>query len=285
MNGIQSNYIRQRLFKLKVLDLDTCFKNARALEMAHKHADFYSESSHVAAAQAVKEVEESLSSRTEDPITAAIKQKCFFCGFDRHPRNKCPAKDATCNNCSKLGHWARYCRSTKQPQKSAPTTSVMLASMDQLQQNDSLKKSKITLCVGGVFTKNCLIDSGSSESFINYDFAKRLKLMVQKSESCNKVTMAATDLSLSIAGTCTTTIQYGEHVQYKATLGVIDKLCADVVMGHDILRRHEFLQIKFGGPEVVQGKSAKKRPKREQFRNKLKICPNFQEDVRRLKKV
>ena len=257
VNGIQSNYIRQRLFELKELDLETAFKNARALEMAHKHADFYAESSHVAAAHIVKnpDVEQESAGRaphqSEEPVAASIKLKCFFCGFDRHPRSKCPAKDATCNSCSKVGHWAKCCRSSKPWQKSAASASIMLASLDTVSsKSDVLRKSKITLNVGGVFTRNCLIDSGSSESFISYDFANNLKMLINKSNSQPKVTMAATDLSLNIAGTCKTTIQYGEHEKFAVCLGVIDKLCADVIIGHDVLKRHDSLQIKFGGPEA-----------------------------------
>ena len=30
-------------------------------------------------------------------LAAAPGQKCFFCGNSRHPRLKCPARDATCS--------------------------------------------------------------------------------------------------------------------------------------------------------------------------------------------
>lgn len=74
--------------------------------MAHKLADSYADCSHVATAQAAQEVEPAIStcspSQPEERITASIQQKCFLRGFDRHPRSKCPAKDATCNNCSNL---------------------------------------------------------------------------------------------------------------------------------------------------------------------------------------
>jgi hypothetical protein len=33
-------------------------------------------------------------------------QKCFYCNKGYHPREKCPAKDTTCNRCHQTGHWA-----------------------------------------------------------------------------------------------------------------------------------------------------------------------------------
>ena len=54
LSRIQSNYIRQQLYELKVPEFDTTFKSARALEKAHKIVDLYAEFSHAAAAQAAK---------------------------------------------------------------------------------------------------------------------------------------------------------------------------------------------------------------------------------------
>ncbi|KAI0987381.1 hypothetical protein GJ496_008112 [Pomphorhynchus laevis] len=35
------------------------------------------------------------------------KRKCFFCGGASHSREKCPARDAICTKCGKIGHYAR----------------------------------------------------------------------------------------------------------------------------------------------------------------------------------
>lgn len=35
---------------------------------------------------------------------------CTFCGFEMHPRERCPARNAQCANCSKMNHFARVCR-------------------------------------------------------------------------------------------------------------------------------------------------------------------------------
>ena len=43
--------------------------------------------------------------------TAAVTEKCMFCGNKRHPRKMCPARMITCFKCSKKGHFAKVCRS------------------------------------------------------------------------------------------------------------------------------------------------------------------------------
>ena len=263
INGLQSNYIRQRLFELKDLDLQTACTTARSLEMAHKHADSYLEHGHshgthgqVAAYASKQDSLEDTESTVDDKssVTAAVKQKCFFCGFDRHPRNKCPAKDSTCNNCSKTGHWAKCCRSNpkKSEYKPASIASVMLATVERKTPKfDVLKKTKINLNVGGVFTKNCLIDSGSSDSFIDLSFAKKTGLQICRYSSASKVTMASTEITMSTLGTCCTAlIQYGDYDRFEVKLGVIDKLCADVILGLDILEGHESVELRFGGPKA-----------------------------------
>ena len=40
---------------------------------------------------------------------------CQWCGRDRHSRVNCPAKDAKCHQCGKIGHFQSVCRSGKPP--------------------------------------------------------------------------------------------------------------------------------------------------------------------------
>jgi hypothetical protein len=36
---------------------------------------------------------------------------CYFCAGTWHPRDSCPAKEATCRKCAKIGHYDRACQS------------------------------------------------------------------------------------------------------------------------------------------------------------------------------
>ena len=40
-------------------------------------------------------------------------EKCWFCAGTRHPRSICPARNAQCQKCSKIGHYAIACNSGK----------------------------------------------------------------------------------------------------------------------------------------------------------------------------
>jgi hypothetical protein len=44
---------------------------------------------------------------------------CGNCGFEKHPRDECPAKDTVCNykECGKKGHFARCCKKMKADEK------------------------------------------------------------------------------------------------------------------------------------------------------------------------
>ena len=37
------------------------------------------------------------------------RDKCGRCGREKHPRDKCPAREAQCNNCKRKGHYSAMC--------------------------------------------------------------------------------------------------------------------------------------------------------------------------------
>ena len=94
----QKEFIRQRLLENKTLDLKTAFDQARALEMAQKNSESYYRPSVNLPISASASIESQLprdNQIQEEPLVpvAAVNTKCFFCGLNRHPRSKCPAKD------------------------------------------------------------------------------------------------------------------------------------------------------------------------------------------------
>ena len=141
INGISAAHIRQRLLENNELTLDAAHQQARSLEQAQSQAASY-ENSIVGALNSVEsqpaqhqlhsqqQLQQHLQSLQQqqqqhpDPTLAAVNenntQKCFFCGKKRHPRSRCPARNSTCQNCGKKGHWMVVCNSPPlNPQASA----------------------------------------------------------------------------------------------------------------------------------------------------------------------
>uniref|UniRef100_A0A2C9LKT8 Peptidase A2 domain-containing protein n=1 Tax=Biomphalaria glabrata TaxID=6526 RepID=A0A2C9LKT8_BIOGL len=180
ITGLASNSIRLRL--LEKSTLQCAYEGARQLEYAHNHAmtcNIYSETPYGASADV-----ESLSPTTklEHEVSAATSKRCFFCRNSLHQRFRFPARDSTCNLCSKRGHFQKVCRSTRQTLKSI--TSAIVKADDETSRTTTvgfswastpasgLTKSTISILVNGVPLK-ALVDAGSSESYISSSIAKR----------------------------------------------------------------------------------------------------------------
>ena len=111
ISGLQSSLIRQRLLENKTLDLKTMFDQARSLESAMKSSELYAVPNTLVnaavPATSAKPVD-GLEANTLAAVgTETTSLSCYFCGNNRHPRSKCPAKDATCAKCQKKGHYAK----------------------------------------------------------------------------------------------------------------------------------------------------------------------------------
>ena len=91
-----------------------------------------------------------------------------------------------------------------------------------------------------------LVDTGSSESFVSHDIVEKCSWLMLPAGG--EVSMASTALSSKVQGYCIVDVELDEHVYKGVHLKVLPKLCADVILGHDVLGEHESVQIPFGGP-------------------------------------
>lgn len=218
ITGLQSNTIRQRLLE-KTLDLDTMFTQARSLHTAQKSSESYTSSGPPSFPTAATTLTPSSasdlgcnpeSSVSEATIAAVTGAKCYFCGYSKHPRHKCPARDATCKKCQKRGHFAKVCRSNPAGSRlgqggAAASVYPTLATVPSCTPPTLLKSSsKIT--IDGVSAR-ALIDSCSTESFIHPHLAETLNL--QKYTDPRDISMAQSTLSAKTLGHCIADLELG----------------------------------------------------------------------------
>ena len=246
ISGMTSANIRQRLLENRSLSMQSALDQATSLEMALEQSNSFQiiPNAYSAATPKIIIPEETSSSQTEENILAAANSKCYFCGYQRHPRLKCPAKDATCKNCGKKGHFQRACRSPTQIKPISSITSPIILSAITASAPECLRSAVTEVIVNGV-PLQALIDTGSSESYVSDHIIKRYGWNVEKSSSV--ITMASTLLNSRTKGHCYVPIQYKNNYYDRVKLSVLPRLCSDILLGHDFLSLHKMVEIPFKG--------------------------------------
>ena len=210
-NGLISNAIRQRLLENQSLTLDAAVDQARAMETAQKQSETYTSNLYQVNAATeklpprqtseIEAIEENDSNFIIKPQLAASVSKCFFCGRNRHPRYSCPARDTFCNNCGKKGHFAKVCRAV-QVKKKQPYANALIATIHK-NIPENLAKAVIPIKVNDNQT-DALVDTGSTNSFINVEFARSQGVRLYPCRS--QISMASTSLSSTVSGQCSVTL-------------------------------------------------------------------------------
>ena len=252
IRGLFSPHIRQRLLEEKDLDLKSAYDIARQLELAQKQSQTYCETFPTSCAISPQAVNQSDSSNLEKENTlaaASFNSSCYFCGMTRHPRSKCPARDAVCKSCGKKGHFQRVCRSKLTSSKSSTCHIVCddassLSSTLIASTHNSLSSALTHIIVNGV-PMQALIDTGSSDSYISKHVVDKFQFHVLSSHK--RVTMASTCFSSSTHGHIIASISIKDNSYNNIQLSVLSDLCTDVLLGHDFLKLHERVEIPFSG--------------------------------------
>ncbi|GFV88288.1 putative retrovirus-related pol polyprotein from transposon opus [Trichonephila clavipes] len=246
IRGLKCPRIRLRLLENTSMTLDQAFEQARTLESAEVHAASYMGSS-FPVQSAAKETEdfseETVATSAASSSSSSRSQKCFFCGNDLHSRTLCPARDATCRNCGKKGHYQRVCKS-----RPGRNSSNVVASSNTLVaisgSTHCLQKSIIKALVNNI-QLSALIDTGSSLSFLNEKHVVKCKLKVEP--YLGKISMANSSMVTETEGVCKVKLKIENFTYQKVELLVMKNLCSDVLIGHDILNRHSLVEIGFDG--------------------------------------
>lgn len=264
IRGLNSQETRLRLLENHTLTLKQAYEQALALEMAKSHSDAYSNSDRYlnALPTSNKNVSHSIldtrCSPSTETLATTVIQKCFFCGRLRHPRNKCPAKDAVCNSCNKLGHFSVVCRSKTNLKKTVASSAhnepqpMQNAQLDEgkvvsVIAPSSLSKSLIDLNINGKTVK-ALADSGSSSSYIDEQLARDLNLtFVSETNKDNQVSMASKSLSCEIKYICYVDLKLKDEFYKDFPASILPNACVDFIIGHDLLDNYEKVVLHFKG--------------------------------------
>lgn len=254
ISGLQSTAIRQRLLENRTLDLATMYDQARALDSAQRNSESFGGAPSSRFLSATHETSKGSDVESESVIaTSATRAKCFFCGFLRHPRSKCPAREALCHKCQKKGHFSKVCRSSSVSASATPDNGAILATVTSATTPSVLAKAVVGVSINGIEADG-LIDSGSAGSFIHPDLVKLHSLKVQPSQ--NSVTLASTSFSAQTSGVCKVNINVNGRYYEDVCLTVLSNLCADVILGQDFQKLHESVHLNYGGtlpPLVICG--------------------------------
>ena len=131
-------------------------------------------------------------SKDTPPTTATLpSSKCFFCGYSRHTRSRCPAQNATCKGCGKKGHFAKVCHSKPNSTKleySAAMNPQLSTLVTAASAPSSLSKATINVSING-HTLKALVGVYSTCEGIDFKGRRNLPLAKVKSskgaETCH----------------------------------------------------------------------------------------------------
>ena len=172
------------------------------------------------------------------------KDKCFFCGLNKHPHNSCPAKDSTCNNCGKIGHYTGECKSKASTKVSSAAIQLNVPTLATIPSN-KISNGCVTLLLNnnGILA---LVDSGSTpSSFIDKLLAHQLNVKVIPAKG--EISLANSSLTTKIEGECLINFTLDNCVYENIKLLVMENLCADITLGQDFMERHKSAIFTFNG--------------------------------------
>ena len=111
-------------------------------------------------------------------------QKCQRCLGKLHPKKTCPARFSKCNKCSKIGHWAQACKSSK-PGKVFEVTeeeeSFFLGEIVDVSEVQSNPTKSLWIATVLVDKKpvNFKVDSGADVTVVPYNTFLSIDLKIQ----------------------------------------------------------------------------------------------------------
>lgn len=256
ISGILSLRIRERLLQERSLTLDKALDQALSLETAERDSRTMTSSGLNEINLNALPVTPLSKHRTKNLLTpratseVPTKWRCFYCGGNiSHRRIKCPAFNAQCQLCSRKGHFANVCRSINATNNAVTAEESAVDSEDSANaisaaSPSSLSKATIPVTLNN-YHADALIDTGSSVSFIDEKIVRLMQLKQKPHKQT--ITLASLNNVSFVRSVCFATVTMNEYSHKHRPLLVVNNLCADVIIGHDILKEYSSLQFNLGG--------------------------------------
>ena len=118
INGLSSNFIRQRLLENRTLTFTEAHEKARSIELAKLNCKTYTCQDTLSRQMCALQKDETKSKENNVSVIASKNNfetlHVIFCGESKwHSRSRCPAKNEICDFCQKVGHYAKCCLKRK----------------------------------------------------------------------------------------------------------------------------------------------------------------------------
>ena len=94
-----------------------------------------------------------------------------------------------------------------------------------------------------------MLDSSASENFINKKVVNKLRLKIFGAKT--DVAMASQAFLIKVLEKVKRALNLKGRTYKNLTLGVVPKLCADIVLGQAFIKQHEEVVFKLGGSKKV----------------------------------
>ena len=157
---------------------------------------------------------------------------CQFCGLENHVRSICPARLSFCEFCHIRGHFAEKCERRARLSKYCMAPDSEISSIPGA---PNLATAITDVIVNGK-TFKALVDTGSTECFINEKIANELNLTITPSKK--NVSLASSSSVVSTLGSVNVAIQIDNHMHNDFQLDILPNLCCDLILGHNLFVRH-----------------------------------------------
>nr|XP_039262013.1 uncharacterized protein LOC120338143 [Styela clava] len=233
--GLNSSWIRQRLLENKKLTLDEMVDQAKSLETAVRNSQSYAINENASVGTAPSTIQSNNFDVGSVPDNAAMTIRTMI------------------------------------PHSTLAT--IHDKSYTHVGYVPSTLRQATALVEVGQRKVRALFDSGSTENYIHPRLVKSLRLNVRPTK--NVISMASSKCSVEVLGCTEMDLYYNNHKYCGVKFGVIDSLCADMILGLNFQTLHKSVRFHYGGkkPELsICGFSSLKITPPEPFKHLTADC-------------